>query len=179
MSSNAAVFRLRSKVNKQPSGKAGVQASTRSLFFTAWTAVDLLGRSPQQWVTDDNIEMNDLEHSSKNAWSINRIRRVTERFALTAIQQVAIDRAVGQLQPLIVRLRSELGETQQRLASLRSEHRYFLEKTGSLSNDIGCLAAQLALTSRQMKTDVCAILTAEQNGLLGELQRAFEMHERI
>ena len=150
------------------------EVSTRSLFFTAWTAAALFGRSLHSWATDD-VDDEPIKPTSTRA--LNRFRRVTHQLALTEVQQVEVDEVLSQIQPLIVQLQMELNEKQQSLAALRPGGDSFVAETGRLSNDIGTLATQLALTSSKLKTDVCSILTADQQTLLGELQTAFELYE--
>lgn len=153
------------------------EISTRSLFFTAWTAAALFGRGLHLWVTDDDDDDEQPRRTSTRALDLERFRRATKRLALTETQQVAVDQVVSQIQPLIVQLRLELKEKQQALVALQPGDNGFLNETGRISNDIGTLATQLALTSNKLKTDIYGILSKGQQTVLGDLQTAFEMVE--
>ncbi len=152
------------------------EVSTRSLFFTAWTAAALFGRGLHLWATEEDDD-EQPRRACTRALDLERFRRVTKRLALTETQQVAVDQVVSQIQPLIVRLRLELKEKQQALVALQPGDNGFLNEAGRISNDIGTLATQLALTSNKLKTDIYGILSKGQQTVLGDLQTAFELVE--
>ncbi len=154
----------------------GAEVSTRSLFFTAWTAATLFGRGLHLWGADENDD-DTPRRASTRTLDLERFRQATKRLALTETQQVAIDQVVSQIQPLIVELRVELEDKQRALVALQPGDNGFLIKTGRISNDIGTLATQLALTSNKLKTDIYGILSTGQQAVLGNLQTAFELVE--
>lgn len=184
VASNAAALPLGTEYSGRPSKDTDVRVSTRPLFLTAWMAAALLGRGLHSWVSDADdddsmscsFDVNPLR-APERALNLNRFRRVTKKLGLTESQQVAVDRAISRFQPLIAQWRTELGKKQQSLAALQPTSDGFLYNTGRLSNDIGMLATQLAITSSKLKIDIYGILSADQQSLLGELQTAFELYE--
>ena len=164
---------------------AVAKVSTRSVFFTAWTAAALFGRSRRTWNCDNDDVGGDSNASTNRtsarapdeANSLVRFRQATSRLALTEAQRARVDEAVSRTQPLIVQLRTEFREKSERLAALHPSSDGFIDETGHLSNAIGTLATQIALTSSQLKTDVYAVLTAAQQSVLDELQTAFVTYE--
>ena len=156
----------------------GAEISTRSIFFTAWTAAALFGSDLHGRASDTNDDHDEPQRCTSPRWlGLERFRRATKQFALTEVQQFKIDEVVSQIHPLIVELKMELKEKQQALIMLQPGDIGFITRTGRLSNDIGTLATQLALTSSKLKTDVYAILSSKQQALLDELHTAFECME--
>ncbi len=162
-----------------------MQVSTRSLFFTAWTAAALFGRGLHSWVSEDDDDKNSASslfdapaaRTVDSAASLDRFKRVSKQFALTDSQRLAVDQAVSRLQPLIVQLRKEVVEKQQSLVALHPGSERFHYDTRRLSKDVGTLATRLVLASCMLKSEIHAILTAEQQSMLGELHAAFESYK--
>lgn len=92
-------------------------------------------------------------------------------------QREAIIDAVALVQPLICDLRRELSQKESRLAALSPAAPDFVAESARLSSQVGTLAAQVALISSKLKTDVYALLTPAQYELLSELRSAFELPE--
>ena len=157
------------------------EVATRSVFFAAWTAAILFGRSLHSWITADDDGCRDWIDATRResgqipdrTGRLARFRHATRRLALTELQQKRVGDVISRLQPIVIQLRAELEEKQKRLAALPPSSNDYIYETGCLSNEIGTLAAQLALTTSKLKTDVYTILTTAQQSVLEELQVAF------
>lgn len=113
------------------------------------------------------------DHAAYNAQSLGAANEL--RFSRQ--QREAIIDAVALVQPLICELRRELSQKESRLAALSPAAPDFVAESARLSSQVGTLAAQVALISSKLKTDVYALLTPAQYELLSELRTVFELPE--